>query len=271
MSVIGQGSWYLETNEGGPAGAIAALRRGLDLGLNHIDTAEMYGSGAVEEIVGQAIAGQRDKVFLVSKVLPQHASRAGTIKACNYSLARLRTDHLDCYLLHWRGSYPLDETIAGFRDLKKEGKILAWGVSNFDVSDLQEALDLADEGELACNQVLYHLEERAIEHAVLPRCEENGVAVVAYSPFGHGHFPGPRLAGGRLLEQIAARHRATPRQIALSFLNRRTSVFTIPKAGNIRHVEDNGGAAKIHLTDDEIAQIDRAFPLGPRPRHLPML
>ncbi len=271
VSVIGQGTWYLEAAKSGATGAIATLRRGLDLGLTHIDTAEMYGSGAAEELVGQAIAGQREKVFLVSKVLPQHASRAGTIKACNHSLARLQTDHLDCYLLHWRGSYPLEETIAGFNDLQAEGKILTWGVSNFDVSDLEEVLELAGEGELACNQVLYHLEERAIEHAVLPWCEENGIAVVAYSPFGHGNFPGPGSVGGRLLEQIAARHRSTPRQIALSFLTRRSSVFAIPKAGGVQHVEENAGAATIHLTEDEMARIDRAFPSGPRPEHLPML
>jgi len=166
IAVIGQGTWDVEKNQGGAIAATAALRRGLDLGMTHIDTAEMYGGGAAEEIVGEAIAGRRDEVFLVSKVLPQHASRQGTLAACDRSLVRLNTDRLDCYLLHWRGAEPLEDTIAAFEQLKNEGKILSWGVSNFDEADLVEAWSIADS--LVCNQVLYHLEERAIEHAVLP-------------------------------------------------------------------------------------------------------
>jgi diketogulonate reductase-like aldo/keto reductase len=250
---------------------IKALRRGLDLGMTHLDTAEMYGSGPAEEIVGQAIAGRRNDVFLVSKVLPQNASRRGTKKACEASLARLQTDHLDCYLLHWRGSHPLAETVAGFRDLKAAGRILAWGVSNFDVPDLEELRKIVDQGELACNQVLYHLRKRAIEQAVLPWCEKHGVAVVAYSPFGQGSFPKARSSGGGLLRQIGERHQASPRQIALAFLLRYPSVFAIPKAANVQHVEENAGAANISLTSDEISQIDRAFPLGPDRSSLPML
>jgi diketogulonate reductase-like aldo/keto reductase len=202
VAVIGQGTWYGEGDD--RAAAVAALCRGLDLGMTHIDTAEMYGSGAAEEIVGEAIAGRRDEVFLVSKVLPQNASRTGTLAACEMSLARLKTDRLDCYLLHWRGEHPLEDTFAAFEQLRRAGKILSWGVSNFDESDLEEARRTAGEGRIACNQVLYHLKERAIEHAVHLSCEKHGLAVVAYSPFGHGDFPGPRTKGGRVLEEIAA-------------------------------------------------------------------
>ena len=184
VAVIGQGTWNLE--QAPRAAAVAALRRGLDLGMTHIDTAEMYGSGRAEAVVGEAIAGRRDEVFLVSKVLPHNASRRGTRAACEASLRRLGTDRLDCYLLHWPGSHPLEETIAAFEELQRDGKILSWGVSNFDVGDLEELLSVAAGSRSACNQVLYHLEERAIEHAVLPWCEEHGVAVVGYSPFGHG-------------------------------------------------------------------------------------
>lgn len=268
VPVIGQGTWDLEI--GDRATAIAALRRGLDLGMTHIDTAEMYGFGAAEEMVGEAIAGRRDEVFLVSKVLPEHASRSGTVAACEQSLARLGTDWLDCYLLHWRGQYPLESTFAGFEQLRSEGKILSWGVSNFDVDDLEEAWNTG-EGRLVCNQVLYHLRERAIEHAVLPWCEQNGVAVVGYSPFGHGNFPGPHTAGGRVLKQIADAHNATPRQVALRFLVRQPPLFTIPKASTPEHAEENAGAGDLFLTEEELARIDVAFPRGPRPAQLPML
>ena len=194
---------------------------------------------------------------------------AGTIAACERSLARLRTDRLDCYLLHWRGEYPLRDTIAAFEQLEREGEILSWGVSNFDVSDLEEAWEIG--GRLVCNQVLYHLQERAIEHAVIPWCQQHGVAVVAYSPFGHGDFPGSRTKGGRVLEEIAAARKATPRQVALRFLVRQSSLFTIPKASSPDHAAENAGAGDLRLTETELARIDRAFPLGPRPRRLPML
>ena len=269
VAVIGQGTWEIE--RGDRARAIAALRRSLDLGMTHVDTAEMYGAGAVEEIVGEAIAGRRKEVFLVSKVLPEHASRNGTVAACEKSLARLNTDRLDAYLLHGPGEHPLEDTIAAFEQLQREGKILAWGVSNFDVPDLEAASTIAGEGRLVCNQVLYHLQERAIEHAVLPWCERHRVGVVAYSPFGHGGFPGPRTAGGRLLQQIAAAHNATPRQVALRFLVRRPSLFTIPKASSPEHAAENAGAGELRLTEAELALIDAAFPLGPRRRELPIL
>jgi diketogulonate reductase-like aldo/keto reductase len=269
VPVIGQGTWYNDNED--PEQAIDALRRGLDLGMTHIDTAEMYGSGASEDMVAVAIEGRRDEVFLVSKVLPRNASRSGTIAACERSLERLETDRLDCYLLHWRGACPLEETFAAFERLRKEGKILSWGVSNFDEPDLQEALKIAGDGQIACNQVLYHLKERAIEHVVLPWCEAHGVALVAYSPFGHGDFPNPRTRGGRVLAEIAAAHEATPRQVALRFLLRTPSLFAIPKAANVEHTVENAGGGELKLSDLEIARIDDCFPRGPRPRELPML
>jgi diketogulonate reductase-like aldo/keto reductase len=269
VPVIGQGTWYSESED--RATAIAALQQGLELGMTHIDTAEMYLSGEAEEWVGEAIAGRRDEVFLVSKVLPQNASRTGTLAACARSLARLKTDRLDCYLLHWRGEYPLEDTIAAFERLKLEGKILSWGVSNFDEADLDHALAIAGEGRLACDQVLYHLRERAIEHAVLPWCEHHGAAVVAYSPFGHGNFPGPHTPGGRVLREIAAEHHATARQVALRFLVRWLPLFAIPKSSRIEHVVENAGAGDLRLSEVDLARIDAAFPRGPRPAGLPML
>ena len=269
VPVIGQGTWNLE--RGDEAKAVASLRRGLDLGMTHVDTAEMYGSGRAERIVGRAIAGRRDDVFLVSKVLPQNASRGGTVRACEQSLARLGTDRLDLYLLHWPGDHPLAETVSAFERLRNEGKIRAWGVSNFDVPELEEAAKLADPSAIACNQVLYHLEERAIEHAVLPWCEARGIAVVGYSPFGSGSFPAPRGRGGRALEEVAAARGATPRQVALAFLVRRPSLFTIPKAVDSRHVAENAAAGDLRLDTSEIARLEQAFPLGRRPRALPTI
>ena len=267
VPVIGQGTWYID--DAHRPTAVAALRRGRALGMTHIDTAEMYGDAEI--VVGEAIAGRREEVFLVSKVLPSNASRSGVMAACERSLSRLRTDRLDCYLLHWPGSHPLEETFAGFERLREQGKILSWGVSNFDVPDLYAAWKAGGEGQIACNQVLYNLGERAIEHAVLPWCEEHGVAVVAYSPFGHGNFPGPDTPGGRVLEEIAASHGATARQVALRFLVRRPSLFAIPKASSAEHAADNAGAGALRLTDAELAMIDAAFPLGARPRELPMI
>jgi diketogulonate reductase-like aldo/keto reductase len=268
VAVVGQGSWQSEVS---PKGAIAALRRGLDLGMTHIDTAEMYGSGAAEEIIGKAIAGRRDEVFLVSKVLPTNGSRRGTISACEKSLARLKTDRLDVYLLHWRGSHPLAETVAAFQALVASGKIRSWGVSNFDVDDLEEVASIAGAGRPACNQVLYHPKERAIEHNVLPWCRERGIAVVAYTPFGEspGVFESSSREG-RVLHEIAARHQATARQVALAYLLRHPNLFVIPKASSIPHVEENAGAAGLVLSAADIARIDGAFPLG-KPRPLPMI
>ncbi|WP_445220747.1 aldo/keto reductase [Bradyrhizobium sp. Pa8] len=267
VSVIGQGTWYLD--HGDRKRAIAALQRGLDLGMTHIDTAEMYGDA--ELVIADAIAGRRDEVFLVSKVLPSNASRGGTITACERSLRRLKTDRLDCYLLHWRGSYPLEDTVAAFEELVKAGKIKSWGVSNFDADDLDEILDVSGEGRIACNQVLYHLKERAIEHVVIPWCETHGVAVVAYSPFGHDDFPASNSKGGAVLARIAEGRRVTPRQVALSFLTRATTVFAIPKASSAEHAAENAAGGDLVLTKDEISALDAAFPRGPKPRSLPML
>ena len=267
VSVIGQGTWYID--RGDRKAAIAALRRGVELGMTHIDTAEMYGDA--ELVIADAIAGRRDSVFLVSKVLPSNASRKGTIVACERSLKRLKTDRLDCYLLHWRGSYPLADTVAAFEELVRAGKIRSWGVSNFDADDLDEMLDVAGKGRIACNQVLYHLKERAIEHAVLPWCERHGVAVVAYSPFGHNDFPSPRTRAGEVLQKIASAHYASPRQVALGFLTRRNQVFAIPKTGSAEHATENAAAGDLGLSDDEIAALDAAFPRGSKPRSLPMI
>ena len=267
VSVIGQGTWYLD--RGDRKAAISALQRGIDAGMTHIDTAEMYGDA--ELVIADAIAEQRDRLYLVSKVLPSNASRRGTITACERSLKRLKTDRLDCYLLHWRGSYPLADTVAAFDELIAAGKIRSWGVSNFDVDDLDELLDVAGEGKIACNQVLYHLQERAIEHAVIPWCDKHGVAVVAYSPFGHNEFPSPSSKGGAVLQSIAATRKATARQVALSFLTRISSVLAIPKASSADHAAENAAAGSLKLSDSEIAALDKAFPRGPKPRGLPML
>ncbi len=269
VPVIGQGTWALESQS--HRSAVAALRRGLELGMRHVDTAEMYGSGTVEKLVGEVLAGRRDEVYLVSKVLPRNASTAGVLTACQRSLRRLLTDHLDCYLLHWPGNHPLEATIAGFEQLREAGAIRAWGVSNFGVEELRAAAAIAGAERIACNQVLYHLEERAIEHDVLPWCEAHGVALVGYSPFGSGAFPSRSSRGGRVLAEIASAHAATPRQVALRFLLRRPSLFAIPKAGQVEHVEDNAAAGGLELSDAELARIDAAFPRGRRQRGVPTL
>jgi diketogulonate reductase-like aldo/keto reductase len=229
----------------------------------------MYGDA--ELVIADAIAGNRDDLFLVSKVLPSNASRRGTIAACERSLKRLKTDHLDCYLLHWRGSFALEDTVAAFDELIAAGKIRSWGVSNFDADDLDELRDVAGDGRIACNQVLYHLRERAIEHVVIPWCERHDVAVVAYSPFGHDDFPSPDSKDGEVLQTIADAHKASPRQVALSFLTRIPSVFAIPKAASADHAAENAAAGDLKLSQSEIAALDQAFPRGPKPRSLPML
>jgi diketogulonate reductase-like aldo/keto reductase len=270
VAAVGQGSW--RSDEDTKAGAIAALRHGLDLGMTHIDTAELYGSGAAESLVGAAIRGRRDEVFLVSKVMPTNASKRGTIAACEQSLRRLETDRLDCYLLHWRGRHPLTETVAAFESLVRDGKIRSWGVSNFDVSDLEELERIAAPAAPACNQVLYHLKERYIEHALIPWCASRRIAVVAYTPFGETPGLFDAAAGaGRVLHEIAALHHASARQVALAFLLRHPDVFVIPKASTLAHVADNAAAAALELSAAEIAQIDAVFPRGAARRGLPTL
>jgi diketogulonate reductase-like aldo/keto reductase len=269
VPVLGQGTWQMEADD--RASAIQALRVGLDLGLTHVDTAELYGYGEVEELVAEALTGRRDEVFLVSKVMPNNASYEGTLKACERSLRRLRTDRLDCYLLHWPGPHPLEETLRAFEQLQAEGKIRSWGVSNFDVDDLEEVLGLVGPGRLACNQVLYHLRERHIEHRVVPWCERQGVAVVGYSPFGSGDFPEPGSADGRVLEEVARAHGATSRQVALKFLTRRRSLLAIPKASHEAHTRDNAAADGLRLTREDVERLEDAFPAGRGRRELPVV
>ncbi|AKI98704.1 diketogulonate reductase-like aldo/keto reductase [Archangium gephyra] len=269
VPVLGQGTWQMEDD--GRAAAIRALQVGVDLGMTHVDTAELYGYGDVESLVGEALAGRRDEVFLVSKVMPNNATYEGTLQACERSLKRLRTDRLDCYLLHWPGPHPLEETLRAFERLRTDGKIRAWGVSNFDVDDLEEALSIAGPGRMACNQVLYHLRERHIEHRVLPWCERHGVAVVGYSPFGSGDFPEPDSPDGRVLAEVARAHGATPRQVALGFLMRRRSLFCIPKASREAHTRDNAAAGRLRLTANDLARLEEAFPPGPVQRELPVV
>jgi diketogulonate reductase-like aldo/keto reductase len=269
VPVLGQGTWQMEGDD--RAEAIRALQAGLDLGMTHVDTAELYGYGEVEELVAEALAGRRDEAFLVSKVMPNNATYAGTLQACERSLARLKTDWLDCYLLHWPGPHPLEDTLRAFERLRTDGKIRSWGVSNFDVDDLEEALAIAGPGRMACNQVLYHLRERHIERRVLPWCERHGVAVVGYSPFGSGDFPEPGSADGRVLAEVARAHGASPRQVALAFLVRRPSLFAIPKASREAHTGDNAAAARLHLTPEDLARLEAAFPPGPPQRELPVV
>jgi len=269
VPVIGQGTWNLEQVE--KKRAIAALRAGLDAGMSHIDTAEMYGSGVVEEWVGEAISRRRDEVFLVSKVLPAHASYPQTKAACEKSLRRLRTQFLDLYLLHWIGSIPLEETFRAFEDLRASGKIRHFGISNFDVQELGQAEAIAGPDRIGCDQVLYHLLQRTIEHAVLPWCRAHRLAVVAYSPFGSGRFPDESSPGGRALAAIARSHHATPRQVALRFLVRDPNVFAIPMTSDPKHARENAAAAELNLNDEEINRIDGAFPPGPKSKTLPML
>lgn len=270
FSRIGQGSWYLD-NAADRAQAIRAVQTGLDAGLTHIDTAEMYGDGDAETLLGEALRDRRDEAFLVSKVLPFNAGYDDTIAACERSLRRLQTDYLDSYLLHWRGQVPLEETVAAMEQLQQSGKIRSWGVSNFDVNDLVELHAIAGAGKIACNQVLYHLEERTIEHELIGWCAAHGINVVAYSPFGHDQFPLENSAEGQLLVQIGQQYDASARQVALAFLCRRPDVFAIPKASTMRHVLDNAGALDLTLSQDDIANIDAAFPLQPHPGYLPMI
>lgn len=269
VPVIGQGTWQMERDD--RRSAIAALQRGIELGMVHLDTAELYGQGAVEEqIVREVLKRDRERLFVVSKVMPSNASAKGTVAACEQSLKRLGTDHLDCYLLHWPGGIPLEETIGAFQKLVKAGKIRSWGVSNFDVPELEEALRIAGPDQLACNQVLYHLKERAIEERVLPWCNKRGVAVVGYSPLGAGEFPSATSAGGKVLAKIGKKHEVGARAVALAFLVRKAPLFTIPKTSKVTHVEENAKAGELTLTKDELAEIDAAFPMSAR-KDLPMI
>jgi diketogulonate reductase-like aldo/keto reductase len=261
VPVIGQGTWMIEGDSDTESRAVKALQLGLKLGMTHIDTAEMYGNGHTEELVAQAIDGQRNEVFLVSKVLPSHATYEGTIEACKQSLRRLNTEWLDMYLLHWPGSIPIRETMRAMEKLVKEGLVRFIGVSNFDVEELQAAENALRDQRMACNQVLYHLGYRGIERRLLPYCTAREIVVVGYAPFGHGNFLSPESAGGQILAEIAERHGRTPRQVALNFLTRHPNVFTIPKTTHPERTRENSGGTGWKLTEDDIQAIDRAFPV----------
>ena len=250
---IGQGTWQL-----GKSG-LDALRVGIELGMNHIDTAEMYGN---EDILAGVIRGIRQKVFLASKVLPSHASYKGTIQACDGSLKRLQTDYLDLYLLHWWSeTHPIEDTMRAMEDLVKAGKVKFIGVSNLDVEQMKAAQKGLTREKLACNQVMYHLRSRGIEHRLVGFCESHSIAVVGYSPFGKGDFPSARSKQGQALATIATKHRKTARQVALNFLVRRKSLYAIPKASSVEHVRENAGAAGWRLDAHDLALIEEAFPL----------
>ena len=261
VPVIGQGTWQVATRGDAASSVVRTLQRGLDLGMSHIDTAELY-KGA-EPLVAQAIAGRRESVFLVSKVLPRNASREGTVLACERSLKLLGTDHLDCYLHHWNdGSFPIEETMAGMRDLVETGKVRRVGVSNYDVDEMKLALRALGGIALACNQVLYHPEARAIERDVLPFCADHGIAVVGYTPFGDGAMFRPGTRSLAALDTVGRRHARTPRQIVLAYVTRHPALFAIPKASTLAHVEENAGGQGLAFSAADLEVLDRAFPVG---------
>lgn len=266
VPVFGLGTWMMGESEKKRGEEIAALRLGLDLGATLIDTAEMYGDGEAEEIVGEAIAGRREGLFLVSKVLPEHASRKDTVAACERSLKRLRTDRIDLYLLHWRGSTPLEHTIEGFVQLQREGKVRHWGVSNFDTDDMEELLALPGGDRCVVNQVLYNLKRRRIEYDLVPFCQAHNIPIMAYSPIEQG-----RLLGAAALKEVAERHNATTAQVALAWLLGKPGTIVIPKATNPGHVRENVSALDLRLTDDDLAVLDRAFPPPQKKYALEML
>ena len=265
VPVLGQGTWHMGDDRPKRKQEIAALRLGLDLGLSLIDTAEMYGSGASEELIGEAIAGRRDEVFLVSKVLPENATARGTVSACEKSLKRLGTDRLDLYLLHWRGSVPVAETLEGFAALVRAGKIRHWGVSNFDVDETMELWSLSGSDEAQTNQVLYNLSRRSIEFDLLPLLQRRRIPIMAYSPIEQG-----RLVKNGTLRDIAERHDATPAQVALAWVLRQAGVIAIPKAANEQHVRENRAALALRLSAEDLVALDLAFPPpgGPAPMEM---
>ncbi|AGB42687.1 aldo/keto reductase, diketogulonate reductase [Mesorhizobium australicum WSM2073] len=266
VQVLGQGTWKMGEDARRRAGEVNALKLGLDLGMTLIDTAEMYASGGAEEVVAEAVAGRREELFLVSKVLPSNASRTGVPAACEKSLKRLRTDRIDLYLLHWPGSVPLAETVDAFEALKKAGKIRHWGVSNFDTDEMEELTGLRSGGNVQTNQVLYNLIRRGPEFDLAPWSRQRGIPLMAYSPVEQG-----ALARNSRLDAIAARHNATPAQIALAWVMHQDGVIAIPKAGSQEHVRQNFAALDIKLTADDLADLDRAFPPPTRKRGLEMI
>jgi diketogulonate reductase-like aldo/keto reductase len=266
VPVLGQGTWGLAEGKHERDQEIRALRLGLELGMSLIDTAEMYADGETEKLVGDAIHGHRDEVFLVSKVLPQNASRTATVAACERSLRRLRTPWLDLYLLHWRGSIPLRETVKGFETLLKVGKIRYWGASNFDVDDMEELVDLPHGSHVATDQVLYNLARRGTEYDLMPWCRNRKIPVMAYSPVEQG-----RLLKNRELQRIADRLDAKPAQVALAWVLRQAGIIAIPRAGTPEHVREDRAALDLHLTEEDLKALDRAFPPPSRKQPLEML
>ncbi|TMG81097.1 MAG: aldo/keto reductase [Betaproteobacteria bacterium] len=266
MPTLGMGTWRTGERQRDHVRDLAALQQGLDFGMTLIDTAEMYADGGAEKVIGEAIAGRRDDVFLVSKVYPHHASRRGVVAACERSLARLKTDRLDLYLLHWRGEIALSETVAGFEQLRTTGRIRHWGVSNFDRSDMEELLALPDGEHCAANQVLYHLDCRGIEWDLLPFCRRHGMVTMAYSPFDEG-----RLLRNRRLAALASRAGVTPAQVALAWLLAQPGVAVIPKATDPVHVHDNAHALDVDLSAELLAEVDRTFPPPSRATRLKMI
>ncbi|ASR09555.1 aldo/keto reductase [Rhizobium leguminosarum bv. viciae] len=266
VPALGQGTWAMGEDAGHAKGEIESLRSGIDLGMTLIDTAEMYGDGGAEEIVGQAIRGRRDEIFIVSKVYPWNASIKGTIEACERSLERLGTDRIDLFLLHWRGNHPLTETVAAFETLKASGKIGAWGVSNFDTDDMEELLRVPDGANVAANQVLYNLSRRGIEFDLLPWCQSRKIPVMAYSPIEQGNI----LHHPELI-RIAKAYQATPAQLALAFLLERDGVIVIPKTSNAERAAENRDCVSLDITDDDWDALDAAFPPPTKKKPLEML
>lgn len=266
VPVIGQGTWDIPESGVRREEAVRALRRGIDLGMTHIDTAEMYGGGKAEEIVSHGVTGiARESLFITGKVLPGNASYKGVLTACERSLRRLRMDYFDLYLLHWPSSHPLEDTMRALETLVEQGKARFIGVSNFDLGQMQEAQSYLRAVPLACNQVLYHLKERGPEAHLLPYCAKQHIALVGYTPFGRGRFPRREAQPDGVLGKIAAAHGKTVRQVILNFLTREPGAFAIPKASRVEHVEENAGAGGWNLTADEIAAIDAAFPVQEGP------
>jgi diketogulonate reductase-like aldo/keto reductase len=266
VPAFGQGTWHMGEDRRRAAEEAAAVRLGIELGMTLIDTAEMYGNGRAEEIVAEAAQGERDRLFIVSKVLPYNASQKGVIEACERSLKRLKTDRIDLYLLHWRGAVPLTETLAGFVRLQRDGKIRHHGVSNFDLDDMKEWVGLAGGETVAANQILYNLTRRGPEFDLIPWCRERRIAIMAYTPLGQG-----RMLQDKALAEVAARHGASPAQVALAWLLRRDGMMVIPKATQPEHVRDNRSALDLRLTADDLGVIDRAFPPPKRRSALGML
>jgi diketogulonate reductase-like aldo/keto reductase len=252
---FGLGTWHMGEDRRRAAAETAAVRLSIELGMNLIDTAEMYGNGGAEEVVAEAMKGLRDRLFIVSKVLPYNASQRGVVEACERSLKRLKTDRIDLYLLHWRGSVPLADTLAGFEKLQREGKIRHHGVSNFNTEDMREWVGLAGGETVAANQILYNLSRRGPEFELIPWCRERGVAIMAYSPLEQG-----RMLNNRTLREVASRHGATAAQVALAWLLRQDGMIVIPKATRLEHVRENRAAAEFSLAEEDLAALDRAFP-----------